>query len=426
MTVSTARFDPGCWRDPALARRLLQRIADVCAQAGWGEAGRPPLVVMEICGTHTMAIARWGLRSLLPSGLRLISGPGCPVCVTDDGQMDEMMALARRPGVIVATYGDLLKVPDSRGQTLAQARAAGADVRVVYSPLEAVELARQLPERQVVLLGVGFETTAPGAALAVVQAKAMGVNNFFLYSAHRLTPPAMRALLSTGEQRIDAFLIPGHVSAVLGERAFAFLAEEFGCGAVVAGFEPVDILAALLQIVEEAAAHPVAELLAVGEARRDRPAVCGNAQRVVHNEYRRAVRPEGNPRAQELMERVFRVVDADWRGLGRIPASGLALRPEWRAWDAQIRWDLRLDIPPLPSSSPPPTTLPPSATCLDKRATSGCRCGHVLRGVITPPECPLFGRVCTPLQPRGPCMVSSEGACAAYYRYEWRQDLAGG
>ncbi len=329
--------------------------------------------LMEVCGTHTVAIFRAGIRSLLPPGVRLLSGPGCPVCVTAAGEVERAMHLARVPGVLLAVFGDMLRVPGRR-ESLAEARAEGAGVRVVYSPRDALELARRHPELRVVFWGVGFETTAPGVAAALLEARATGADNFLVYCAHKLVPPALEALLATGEVRVDGFILPGHVSTVLGTAPYAFLAERHGVPAVVAGFEPTDLLLALellLRLVER------------GEA-------------TVVNAYPRAVRSEGNPAARAVLDRVFRPVDARWRGLGEIPGSGLALREEFAAHDAARQFAL----PEFPDAEP-----------------RGCRCGEVLRGAALPPECPLFDRRCTPVSPVGPCMVSSEGSCAAYHRY---------
>ncbi|MFH1086693.1 MAG: hydrogenase formation protein HypD, partial [Chloroflexota bacterium] len=308
--------------------------------------------------------------------VRLLSGPGCPVCVTADADIDQAIALARRPHVTVATFGDMLGVPGSHA-SLQEARASGADVRVVYSALDALALARQQPRRQVVMLGVGFETTAPTVAAALAQARQEGLANYLVYALHKLTPPAMRAILDAGEVRVDAVLGPGHVTTITGWHAWDFLPREYGIGCAVAGFEPVDILQGVLALAQ-AAAEGV-------------PAVA--------NPYARSATPDGNRVAQALMAEVFRVDVAAWRGLGRIPASGLSLRPAYAAHDAR----LALGLAEAPAAEP-----------AERR---GCRCGAVLRAVIEPPDCPLFGAVCTPERPIGPCMVSAEGACAAHYRY---------
>jgi hydrogenase expression/formation protein HypD len=352
------------FRDPALARRLIAQIA--------GRAPRP-VRLMEFCGGHTHVIFRFGLRELLAPHVVLRSGPGCPVCVSSAGDLDRAIALAGVPGVILTTFGDMIRVPGSHGD-LQAAQAAGADVRVVYSTLDALEIARQNPSRPVIFLGVGFETTAPTVAAALVQAEAERLPNFSVLSLHKLTPPAVHAILRAGEVALDGIIGPGHVSAVIGSDAWQFLPRDYGIACAVSGFEPLDILSAIADLVD-----------AVAEGR---PAVA--------NAYGRGVRPEGNRHAQALLERVFHVGPADWRGFGVIPDSGLWLREEFAGRDAARLFPVEV----TPAREPP-----------------GCRCGEVLRGVIEPPECRLFRRVCTPAAPVGPCMVSAEGACAAYYRY---------
>ncbi len=353
------------FRDPTAARAVAAAIR---------ERSTRPVRLMEFCGGHTHAILRYGIPSLLPETVELRSGPGCPVCVTSAADLDHAIALARVENVILATFGDMIRVPGSNGVALDQAKAGGADVRVVYSPLDALQLARQNPQRPVIFLGVGFETTAPMVAAALLAAQAEGVDNFFVYSTHKLTPPATRAILNAGEVALDGVIGPGHVTAIIGADAWQFLPHDYGVPVAVAGFEPLDILRAVLALVEM--------------AEDGRPAVV--------NSYARTVSSQGNVAAQRALEQVFEVAEADWRGFGPIPASGLRLRDEFAAMDAALVW--QLDLPP--SREPP-----------------GCRCGDVLRGVILPTECPLFGRVCTPQNPVGPCMVSAEGACAAYYRY---------
>lgn len=359
------------FHDPALCRALLGRLERELAALG------RPVRFMEVCGTHTVSIFRSGLRSLLPEGLEHLSGPGCPVCVTHDSEVAAFIRAAEKPDVIVATFGDLLRVPGPDGRSLKHAMADGARVQVVYSPLDAVKLAAERPGDTVVFPSVGFETTAPVIAGAVMAARKMGLSNFCIVPCNKLVPPAMRALLAgdgEGAHRIDAFLLPGHVAVVLGLSPFAFLAEEFGRPAVVGGFEPADILSALCLMLEM--------------LREGRPAV--------GNTYVRAVSEEGSPQAVRIMETVFRVTDARWRGLGTIPESGLALRDEWREFDALERLGLTME---------------------DTGRIPGCRCGDILRGALTPDKCPLFGKVCTPQNPTGPCMVSTEGSCAAWYRY---------
>lgn len=352
------------FRDGALAERLLERIRQ-----------RPPIEValIEVCGTHTVAVFRHGLRRLLPPNITLVSGPGCPVCVTSNRDIDHAIALARLEDTILVTFGDMMRVPGSTS-SLQQARAQGADVRVVYSTLDALEIARSNPLKQVVFFGVGFETTAPTVACSILEAERLGTGNYFVYSVHKVMPPPMRALVSSGEVHIDGFLCPGHVSAVIGASPYQFLAREFGIPCVIAGFEPLDILQAIDMLL-------VMRL----EGRAD-----------VEIEYRRAVRPGGNPVALDQMYRVFRPVDAEWRGLGTIALSGLAIREEYSRFDAARAFQV----------DPGPT-----------REHPGCRCGDVLRGTITPPECPLYGTACSPDSPVGPCMVSSEGSCSSWYQY---------
>ncbi len=358
------------FRDPALARSLLAAIAEMAAHID------RVITFMEFCGGHTHAIMQSGIRQALPANVRLLSGPGCPVCVTDQQDIDQAIALAGLPGVTLTTFGDMMRVPGTT-ETLQQAAARGADVRVVYSPLDAVTLAEHHPEREVVFLGVGFETTAPGVAAAMQTARARGVPNFSVFSMHKYTPPAMRAILDAGEVRLDGVIGPGHVSTIIGLRAWEFLPREYGIPVVVAGFEPVDILLAMKMLVAQVVA---------GEA-------------WAANGYRRSVRPQGNPVALGMMAKVFEPVDAPWRGFGELPASGMGVRAAWREFDARARFIL----PDVPSREPP-----------------GCRCGEVLRGIMEPPACPLFGRACTPARPLGPCMISDEGACAAHYLYsEW-------
>jgi hydrogenase expression/formation protein HypD len=303
--------------------------------------------------------------------VRLISGPGCPVCVTPQEEIDRFIALGGIDGVRLGTFGDMVRVPGTQ-RSLEQARAEGAEVLVVYSPMDAVEAAAREPEREVVFFGIGFETTAPGVALAILEAQRRGLGNFSVLCAHKLIPPAMMALLQS-EVMIDGFLCPGHVSVIIGSEAYRPVAEK-GKPCVVAGFEAVDVLQGVEMLVRQ-----------IGEGRAE-----------VEVGYRRAVRPEGNRKAQDMMVRVFEVVDAGWRGLGVIPGSGLALREEFSEFDAARRFEVEV----------PPTKEP-----------AGCRCGDVLRGAIEPSECGLFGKECTPRRPVGACMVSSEGACQAWYRY---------
>jgi hydrogenase expression/formation protein HypD len=352
------------FHDAAAARGLVAAIERITSRS---------LNLMEVCGTHTVAIFRHGIRQLLPPPLSMLSGPGCPVCVTTNADIDKAIALAEQAGVTLATFGDMMKVPGSY-QSLQQVKADGSDVRVVYSPRDAVCMARDNPRRPVVFLAVGFETTAPTIAAALLEAEALGLKNFYLISVHKLIPPAMRALLTAGEVRIDGFICPGHVSVVIGSQPYQFIPQQYGVPCVITGFEPLDVLQGIEMLLRQ---------IADGRAE-------------VEIQYRRGVRPEGNPLAWELVSRVFETSDADWRGLGCIPGSGLKLRPEYRRFDAEEAFAI----------SPPPT-----------KEHKGCLCGDILRGVKTPPECPLFAKACTPERPVGPCMVSSEGTCAGWYQY---------
>lgn len=330
--------------------------------------------IMEVCGTHTVAAFRSGIRSMLPANLRLISGPGCPVCVTAQRHIDAAIELATIPNVIVATYGDMLRVPGRLG-SLEKQRASGADVRVVTSALRALELARRFPSAQVVFLGVGFETTAPATAATILEAKREGICNFSVLMSHKLVGPVMSALLSTGDVPIDGFLCPGHVSVIIGANAYRQVAARFGKPCVVGGFEPEQMLKALVYLVRQ---------IEQGVAR-------------VENVYSAVVSDEGNATARALLQQVFVQADAPWRELGVIPMSGYELAPAYRSFDALRRFGLTL------------------GEDVDDPA---CRCGDVILGRIDPPACRLFGRKCTPLNPIGPCMVSSEGTCATWYKYK--------
>ncbi len=346
----------------------LQEIHELMARIG------RPVQLMEVCGTHTMAIFRTGLRALLPEGLRLLSGPGCPVCVTHDRFLEHALAIAATPGTLICTFGDMLRVP-GRGGSLETARATGANVQVVYSPLDALAAARQHPELRVVFLGIGFETTAPTTAGALLEAARDGVGNFLVLSAHKTMPNALAALLTSGEVNIDGFLMPGHVSVITGTHIYDAVARDLHRPAVVTGFEAEELLAGIL-----AALRMIAE---------------GRAE--VVNAYASTVTADGNRKAREILHEVFEPCDDVWRGLGLIPGSGLKIRPALAAHDATQFF-------PAPSTPVPETSR-------------GCRCGDVLRGVITPPQCPLFRNVCTPWSPQGACMVSGEGTCAAYFRF---------
>lgn len=339
-----------------------------------------PITFMEVCGTHTHAIAAAGLRRMLPHDVRLISGPGCPVCVTPVDYLDHALALAALPDVTIATFGDLLRVPASRRDSLEQACARGADVRVVYSPRDALRLAEREPDRRVVFLAVGFETTVPTIAAALAEAEALGVGNLLILSGSKVIEPPLRALVAAADVQVDGFLLPGHVSVILGADAYRFLADECGVGGVVVGFTPLDVQLGIAALVRQ---------------------VLDGTPRV-ENRYARVVTAAGNRRAQALIDRFFTTANTRWRGLGEIPGSGLLLRPEHAHRDAAR----------IPVALPEP--LEPK----------GCRCGDVLKGAIEPPACPLFAKGCVPEQPIGACMVSSEGTCAAWYRHERHQRRA--
>lgn len=334
-----------------------------------------PLRLMEVCGTHTVAIFKAGIRQLLPEEVELVSGPGCPVCVTPNEYLDTAIAYSRYSDVIITTFGDMLRVPGS-STTLMKARAAGADIRIVYSPLESLDIACSYPNKKVIFLAVGFETTAPTAAATVLAAEQAGIDNFFVLSSHKLVPPALRALImdSAAGGRIDGFLLPGHVSAVIGLPPYRFLLDEFAIPSVVAGFEALDILQSVYMLVKQ----------------------IHSGQPQLENQYGRVVRPQGSPSACRALDKVYETAATTWRGLGTISASGLKLRSEYSRFDACQSVPVKVE--PL-------------------KEHAGCRCGEVLRGGIKPTACPLFGEKCTPEQPVGSCMVSVEGTCAAWYKY---------
>jgi len=361
------------FKNPLAAKSVAGEIARLAEDLG------RPVKIMEVCGSHTMAIARYALRDLLPESVDLTSGPGCPVCVTDAGYIDASLELASREDVVVATFGDMMRVPGSpdaegRRRSLSSARADGAEVKVCYSPAMALEEACKRPDRQVVFLAIGFETTAAPIAATLDEAVERGVRNFSLLTAFKLVPPALEALAADPETAIDAFLCPAHVSAIIGSNAYKPFVEKHRAPCVVAGFEPLDILFGVQKILEQ---------LVSGEA-------------FVDNQYSRVVRPEGNPIAWGLVERYFEVVDAAWRGIGVIPGSGMGPRADFADFDAEKKLGARVE-----PGKPDPR----------------CRCGEVLKGKMKPDECPMFAKACVPSNPVGPCMVSSEGACAAFYKY---------
>jgi hydrogenase expression/formation protein HypD len=352
------------FRRSELAQGLLARIH---------RQSRTPVRFMEFCGGHTVTIFKYGIRQVLPATVEMVSGPGCPICVTANADLDKAIALSQMPGVIVATFGDMLRVPGS-DSSLQEAKAGGADVRTVYSTMDALKIAGDNPDKSVVFLGIGFETTAPTIAASILQAEEKGVNNYYVLSLHKLCPPVIKTLLDSGELKLHGLICPGHVSAIIGSRPWEFIARDYGIPCVVSGFELLDIL----QSVD----------MLVGQVEK------GKSQ--VEIAYRRGVRPEGNKQALKLMSQVFEPCPAQWRGMGEVPDSGLKLRGKYQRFDAEFTFDIR----PSPAREP-----------------AGCICGDILRGVKTPADCKLFARVCTPQSPVGPCMVSAEGSCSASYLY---------
>jgi hydrogenase expression/formation protein HypD len=354
------------YRDPAAARALVGRITDL--------AGEDHFKFMEVCGGHTHTIYRHGIEHVLPTSVELVHGPGCPVCVIPMGRIDDAIAVAETPGVIFTSFGDMMRVPGSHGNLL-EAKARGADVRFVYSPLDALRLAIEHPDRQVIFFAVGFETTAPSTAVTLLKARAERIGNFTVFCNHVTIVPPIKAILESPDLRLDGFLGPGHVSTVVGNYPYRFVPEVYGKPLVTAGFEPLDILAAIAML-----------LLQIREGRCE-----------VENQYTRVVRDEGNPRALAILSQVFELrPHFEWRGLGFISQSALKLRPEFAEWDAELRYQV------------------PGVRVADPKA---CQCGEVLKGVIKPWQCKVFGTACTPETPIGTCMVSSEGACAAYYNF---------
>ena len=365
--MSSFEFD--AFKDPALAKGLVGLI-DELAQAVPGDE---PVRLMEVCGTHTMSIARSGLRSLMPQRLELLSGPGCPVCVTANRDIDALIALCRMPSITIATFGDMVRVPGSTS-SLQREAAQGARVQVVYSLLDALSYAQSHEDEQVVFAGVGFETTTPTIAMGIKRAEALGLQNFSVFVANKNMPHALRALMSDPHLKVNGLLLPGHVSTIIGPEPYQFLAQEFGIPGVIAGFDAVDILQGIAMLLGQLA-H-------------------GTAQ--IQTAYTRAVMEHGNQVACAVIDEVFETCDASWRGLGVIPHSGYRLKQRFAAFDAAERFN----------PQPEPT-----------REHAGCSCGDILRAAKTPAQCPLFGTACTPENPIGPCMVSSEGSCAAWYQY---------
>ena len=364
------------FRDPAKAKALLAAIQAEVAKTG--ATREKPLHIMEICGGHTHAIFRYGLDKLTPDALEFVHGPGCPVCVLPMSRVDDCLELAERDGVIFTTFGDAMRVPGTRG-SLMDAKARGADIRMVYSPLDALALARKHPDREVVFFGLGFETTMPSTALTILRAARESVPNFSVFCNHILVPPPMRAILSDPHMTLDGFVGPGHVSMVIGTAPYDFIAEEFGKPLVVAGFEPLDLLQSVLMVLRQ-----------INERRAE-----------IENQYARVVPEHGNPQALAAIDKVYEPRDAfDWRGLGEIDRSGVKIRPAYATFDAEEKFGVGY-----------------AAGKGSGREPEGTRCGDVVKGVIKPWDCPKFGGECTPENPLGALMVSSEGACAAYHLY---------
>lgn len=349
---------------------MIEKIKELTKKAG------RPIRLMEVCGTHTVAIFRHGIRKLLPEEISLISGPGCPVCVTSVEDVEKAMAIARKDDIIFITFGDMMRVPGIE-KNLSEVRAEGADIRVVYSPMDAIRIASDNKDKKVVFFATGFETTSPSVAGTLFEADKLKIDNFYIYSAHKLVPPALDALLGSGEVKVDGFILPGHVSTIIGSRPYGFIVEKYRKPSVITGFDAEDILQAINMLLEQI--------------------VSNKAE--VEIQYKKVVREEGNPKAVELMNEYFEPSDAYWRGIGTIPLSGLRLREKFRHRD--ISSIIKIDISFASGPQEP----------------QGCSCGEILRGLKTPEQCPLFGCACTPESPVGACMVSTEGSCAAYYKY---------
>lgn len=358
------------FRDASQARAILAKISQLAAQI----AQKKPIKLMEVCGGHTHAIFKYGIEALLPDSIELIHGPGCPVCVMPRGRLDDAIALSQQDNVILTTFGDTMRVPGSE-KSLLQARAEGADIRLVYSPLDALEIAQKNPEQEVVFLALGFETTAPSTALTILQAELENIPNFTLFSNHVVIIPALKALLDNEDLQINGFIGPGHVSMIIGSRPYEFISQDYQQPVVISGFEPLDILQSIWMLLQQLKARSCQ----------------------VENQYSRLVQPQGNPRALGAMNQVFELRESfEWRGLGEIPQGGLKLKESYAKFDAEKKFSLA------------------NRQVQDSPA---CQCGEILKGVLKPWQCKVFGTACTPEHPIGTCMVSSEGACAAYYKY---------
>ncbi len=351
------------YRDKELVLELIEQIKKVSTKK---------ITLMEVCGGHTMSIQKFGIPSLLPENIKLVSGPGCPVCVSSRKYIDQAIAYSRLPDVIVTTYGDLIRIPGST-TSLDEEKAKGADIRIVYSVLDALKIAEENEDKKIVFLGIGFETTAPSSAVGVLNAHKAGIKNFYLYSSHKIMPPAMAALIDEGV-KIDGYIAPGHVSTITGSGIYKDIAEIYKLGCVISGFEPVDLLRSVLMLVKQ----------------------LENNDPKVENEYSRVVKKEGNVKAQQMLNEVFELQDDWWRGLGVLPKSGMKIKDQYKNYDAEIMIPVEVE----------PT-----------KEDKGCICGEVLKGLKNPKDCKLFGKGCNPSDPVGACMVSNEGACNAYYRF---------
>lgn len=362
------------FRNPQKAQAILGEIEKISVEISSKRDNNQPIKIMEVCGGHTHSIFKYGIEEIIPDTIELIHGPGCPVCVMPRGRLDDAIAISEYPHVIFATFGDAMRVPGSK-KSLLQAKAEGADIRMVYSPLDSLEIARENPDKEIVFFGLGFETTAPSTALTILQAEAEGIGNFSMFCNHVLVIPALQSLLDNPDLQLDGFIGPGHVSMVIGWEPYQFIAQKYHKSFVVSGFEPLDILQSIWMILQQMTS--------------------GRCE--VENQYKRLVTREGNQVAMEAMRKVFAVKDDfEWRGLGDIPNSGFKIRPEYAQFDAEMKFTL------------------PNLKVSDRKV---CQCGEILKGILKPWECKVFGTACTPENPIGTCMVSSEGACAAYYKY---------
>jgi len=352
------------FRNNEYSKKLVEKLNNI---------SKEKINIMEVCGTHTMSIFRYGIRDVLPPNINLISGPGCPICVTPQSYIDTALTLSDKEDVIIATFGDMMRVPGKKS-SLSKKKSEGADIRIVYSPMDCLEMALKNPSKSVVFLSVGFETTAPMTAVTAMEAKKRNITNLVFFTAHKIVPPVMKALVKDKDLKIDGFLLPGHVSAIIGTKPFKFLSNDYSISGVVTGFEPLDILQGLITLVSS----------------------INKKDYKIENEYKRIVKAEGNSKAEIYLNKAFNIVDSSWRGIGTIPKSGLEFNSEYEDFDALKHFKINYE---------------------EYDGSAGCKCGEILKGKIKPTDCQLFKKLCTPENPVGSCMVSSEGTCAAYYRY---------